>query len=479
MSVHFFDKIASIDNLPYEQTTGILDGIDTVISASILNPSNATISVTIAELITSLDSFRDFVSSQVVPGQENISYIYPSFRMAAAVVNTHDFANTTVSLNLPQSNLEQNTGIEVSRVIFGKAVVDANNGVAGNIALGLLSTSAWSYPKKLSEAFNSNPLQIKVVSDAAATSDFEVILHHNRAKHYSESINLTTLCITKDLTENFTCPGSEKIIQHNCSNVLLGSSFVSFCPIEYPSCGVISEDANAVSLNRSETNCTILEFDEWSTTCKCSLEIMSKGKLRRLQNAEEVANKVGVMNVVAMSAFVGNDFKETILTAPKLDSVEAVKSVLTVIIMFSVLWSGGIVLIFGCIWRKKSMQATNEKDKKFLQRKKHCAGITRSPATVKEYLMEYVNEIFPAVFARKARLTRLFDEVCRHHRYLKLITAPAGEEGDKMRIITGFELLSVQTMLMFLLALLYDLQDPGDHGTCATYTAESSCESPC
>ena len=35
--------------------------------------------------------------------------------------------------------------------------------------------------------------------------------------------------------------------------------------------------------------------------------------------------------------------------------------------------------------------------------------------------------------------------------------------------------LTVQTMLMFLLAVFYDLQYPDDHGKCKTYSTESSC----
>jgi len=60
---------------------------------------------------------------------------------------------------------------------------------------------------------------------------------------------------------------------------------------------------------------------------------------------------------------------------------------------------------------------------------------------------------------------------------LLLFTA-SGEDGDKKRMLTGIQLLTVQTMLMFILAVFYDLQFPSDDGECKSYEDEKSCLSP-
>ena len=86
-----------------------------------------------------------------------------------------------------------------------------------------------------------------------------------------------------------------------------------------------------------------------------------------------------------------------------------------------------------------------------------------------------MSEVFPAVFSNKPIFGRIVGEITRHHRYLTLFTAERGETGDKARILTGFQLLSVQTMLMFLLAWLYDVQAPDDDGSCEIHTSSSSC----
>ncbi len=92
-----------------------------------------------------------------------------------------------------------------------------------------------------------------------------------------------------------------------------------------------------------------------------------------------------------------------------------------------------------------------------------------------QYLVDYVIQTFPSVFSNKPFFSRLYGEVKRHHRYLTLFTAPEGESGDKQRILTGVQLLSTQTMLMFLLAMLYDVESPSDDGSCLTFTDADSC----
>ena len=59
-----------------------------------------------------------------------------------------------------------------------------------------------------------------------------------------------------------------------------------------------------------------------------------------------------------------------------------------------------------------------------------------------------------------------------------LLFTASGEDGDKKRMLTGIQLLTVQTMLMFILAVFYDLQFPSDDGECKSYEDEKSCLSP-
>ena len=130
------------------------------------------------------------------------------------------------------------------------------------------------------------------------------------------------------------------------------------------------------------------------------------------------------------------------------------------ILMFSFLWVGGMFIIFFCGWRRNKMVTKNELLDKQVERKAQSAKNSHSPAAICANLQEYVSEVFPSVFGQKPRIHRLVDEVKKHHRYLNILTASPGDFEDRSRILTGIQLLTIQTMLMFLLSVFYDLQGP-------------------
>lgn len=86
-----------------------------------------------------------------------------------------------------------------------------------------------------------------------------------------------------------------------------------------------------------------------------------------------------------------------------------------------------------------------------------------------------VNELFPSVFRSNSGIRRLWGEICRHHRYIVLFTT-TDSRSESSRILTTIQLLTVQSMLMFIMALCYDLQNPQDDGTCRTLSDQKNCE---
>jgi hypothetical protein len=78
------------------------------------------------------------------------------------------------------------------------------------------------------------------------------------------------------------------------------------------------------------------------------------------------------------------------------------------------------------------------------------------------------------VFQTKSGASRVWDEIRKHHRYLIIFSAE-GENSESVRMLTGIHLLTVQTMLIFVMAICYDIQFPRDTGECATYDTESKC----
>ena len=101
---------------------------------------------------------------------------------------------------------------------------------------------------------------------------------------------------------------------------------------------------------------------------------------------------------------------------------------------------------------------------------------TPSKKEIRHYLLSYVNQIFPLVFRSNSAATRLWNEISRHHRYILLFTPTHNEHSNSSRILTTIQLLTVQSMLMFIMAVCYDLQNPDDTGTCQKITNEKDCE---
>jgi hypothetical protein len=145
------------------------------------------------------------------------------------------------------------------------------------------------------------------------------------------------------------------------------------------------------------------------------------------------------------------------------------------LLTFVVIWVGGLGLIFGCILRRQILMKKVEGNKKAHERQVRVAQMSRSPVLVREYLTGYVKSVFPLVFGSRSRLLRLVDEIKRHHRYILMFTAAPGSMGDRKRTLSGVQLLTVQSLLLFLLAVFYDLGSPYDDGSCEGLGTEEEC----
>jgi len=75
-----------------------------------------------------------------------------------------------------------------------------------------------------------------------------------------------------------------------------------------------------------------------------------------------------------------------------------------------------------------------------------------SPAAICERISEYIRSVFPVVYKSTPVLIRLRDELRKNHRYLQLFSAAESELSDQKRILTAVQLLTTQSVLIFLLA---------------------------
>eukprot|EP01038_Epipyxis_sp_PR26KG_P009889 gene9889-13302_t len=410
-----------------------------------------------------LNSFTSKVFNQMVPNQNAFDSFYGSYRSSQTYISGVESA----SLSIPLTVMEQITNKSSTTATFNN--IDS----IADIQMSIISTTALSFGN-ISTGLINNPVQLSFTSSIPIGGEIIFEMQNNLEIEYVDSkFNFTTYCNGTDFgLYSYVCPVSFIPIVHNCTNHL--GSFISFCPVNVPSC-VLLNSSNI--LDFSNRNCSVIKFDSQSTTCSCTIVNLTgsgnpRGR-RWLMDTNEVQDEA--LSVAAVAEFMTNEATNTFSSSPAIFTAHGVTRVMTVIIMFASFWAVGLILIFICTWRRQLMTKKNINDKAHEERIKKSAHISHSPHAVKEFLVGYVNELFPSVFSKKPFLVRFFAEVNKHHRYLLILSAPAGELGDNSRILTGIQLLVTQTMLMFLLALLYDIQGPSDDGSCKYHLTKTAC----
>jgi hypothetical protein len=159
---------------------------------------------------------------------------------------------------------------------------------------------------------------------------------------------------------------------------------------------------------------------------------------------------------------VTSDFKVTAMTANQLDASSVSEST-AVLLMYGLMWGVGLLMISVNLFKQRSRSSLEHGAKQKQQtgtrtpnQAKDSDSMSQSD-DVKRMLAKYIDEIFPTVFQSQSYFRRMMAEVMKHHRYIVLLTS-RGEDLNTKKIITCIHLLTVQSMLMFILAVLYDLQ---------------------
>lgn len=151
----------------------------------------------------------------------------------------------------------------------------------------------------------------------------------------------------------------------------------------------------------------------------------------------------------------------TVLSASQLDSSSVSKS-MAVLLMYGLMWAVGFLMIGVSLYKQRFSRSDAKKEivetqPLRLMKKKSKSRSSKNQEEIKRMLTKYIDEIFPAVYQSRSYVSRMFEEVMKHHRYILLLNF-RGEDLNSRKIITCLHMLTVQTMLMFILAMLYDLQ---------------------
>jgi hypothetical protein len=394
-----------------------------------------------------LEQFDNLLIRDIILGQKMVSYVSNSFRSSFFSVSTINLHNITIESPATKSEYLQSQKMNTFSIKL--------NSVSSEIKFSTLEIASKLYPSSDRSNTSSNYFQLRIfglqnLEETNGSSYIEVYLRHNVPGISNlKKINFTSDCSSLGFViRNFTCPFSGHTIFHDCSNKM--GVLISFCPVLQPIC-------NFSSTNIIVKSCRVTNYSVWFTMCSCEIENNRSFNRRALTSIEE---STGILGFVAMSSFVSGEFVDTLRASKNVTSAAAVKKVLTVIIMFVVIWGCGIMLILFLTFRHQNKNVL------------HQPVINNNTLS----LQTYINEIFPSVFGQKSKIHKLFDEVLNHHRYFVLFSSLINNSSDKNKtILSVIQLLTIQSLLCFLISVLYDLQSPSDDGSCATFFTEKSC----
>ena len=452
VTANILHQALSVNTISSDSINNILGSINSIAESS-LDLSKGESVKSLLTLYNSL-TMRD-----IITGQSSVDNIFNSFRTSVQSIGLLSNNISTGTIETPQTALEKQYDQRQSNSIqFQKAA-----GKSQNLKISITELNSKLFGNE-STAYMSNALVILVngaegllSNSTTGGSTITVELNHNDPTHAvdNSAVNFTTICIPGSKSSplrTFICPESNIIINHNCTGK--SGVYVSYCPVLKPVCKTSGSSDNT-------EQCRVIEYTSLYTKCSCEIYSSSNSLSHRfLSNGfQQAVDSSGILSLASMAEFTASDFKDSFSSIGDFASPDAFARSLTVILLIVVLWVGGFSLVVVCALRRRSTKKTDE-DNKQNELKVKSATVSRSPIAICNNLQEYITEIFPSVFTSKSRIHRLVDEVKRHHRYLNILTMSKGDFGEKTRILIGLQLLTTQSLLIFLLSVFYDLQCP-------------------
>jgi hypothetical protein len=443
------------------QMSGVVDSMDSILS---FRPTS------LDACQNSLDTLVSMTSGSSLVGQDNEEFVYSNFRYVSAVSSFSDSQDSKIELSSPQTNEDVFSGRAMNSVeIFSdpskrRLAVDGEE--ESKLGVVLMQMKAALY----SGSLDTNPLRLYLTG--SGYGNFTFTFHNMANRTYGESetdpadrVVFNTTCEAGILKqEKFLCPSvpgegdlsPRLLVEHNCSGLPEILSTPCLGRRKIPFCQVMDGSADCFVSNHSQS----------FTTCNC--RISSQGKASRKLNSVVTMS----IQVVSSVVYVSNGFGETLSSPLSIDSADDLSRILIVIFLYGILWVGGLSLLGICAFRRYKSQRdyTGAKTKQ-----NQIPGVGSDMVIVQSRLLNYVDTIIPSVYNNRNWVSRMLEELSKHHRYLALFIVNDEFITESRRILTGIQLLTVQAMLMFFLAVACDIQFPMDDGTCAQHDTKDHC----
>jgi hypothetical protein len=523
MVVHQSMTYRDTSLISYKSVLPLLGALDVSLAkaTSTVESSNTSINI-IGETVSTIGRLGDLIFRESVEGENVTDLLYKDIRItsqASSFIYTAQSDLERLQNKTPSAYIQ--TFTPKSNTIRLLTAGDDDNIKTQQLQTIELKQKVWRQNESY-DRLQSNFIVVKTmnVDKVQIVMSREQLTPQSYNENYQSLYNLTTRCKLNEIkNESFVCPDSGITIATTCHGQ--AGLNISYCPTPLTQCGSISLDDQSIIKPQCKT--TKITIDE--VTCECEIPQTSAEFLDTLGSASSrgmwstgigVVDKTGSLAIVLMVEYVGTDMIDTFHAAPyALSSLEDTEKVLTVILLYGVMWSLGAVLIFifaiqrfarnyneqlrrtlliqkklkqrrGCqvvgteiqssvpasLPRRKSVldvlpDFLGRRDKKSVIEEEHI-----SMEEMEKHLLDYVYQILPEFFRTSSILLAIETELAKHHSYIHMFSH---SDSAKLPVLTICQLLTIQTASMFLLAILYDVQGPNDDGSCQVYKTEREC----
>ena len=471
-------------------------------------------SSTSSSTIGSLTTFSQADVGTKTSGEAASSYLQANFRIASQII-----AGNTINTNsmiLPQSTVES-----VAKSIPTTISVGGVADTSGDAWIQAIQLSASAFTDS---TLTVTPLQSSVLLVKGGSNVQHVIVtipFSDTATDAKTALSMPVpeiethdvTCVKGDTSAySVTCSGDGSTIPVTCSGK---AGIISIrCPrqIIVPSCAMLTVDENSYFQESqdglSSETCKVMNYTSSHVRCNCSMIAPVSSEfigMRKLSSSNEDAlRESGFISTGLMIKYIGEEFAATMVMSDEI-SIKTLQGSIIVLVMFGLFWAIGFLAML-LVWRRKRrledrVQAKKMIDRRIQRHRKRIDGKVVSSEEIQkkilgqhnendanhqhyddekrrliiaDRLLRYITSALPAVYKTSSSfLVKVKDELLHNHLCLNLFFGT--QEGAKPWLIALLELLTMQTMMMFMLALLYDLQGPDDDGSCVYKLSESTC----
>lgn len=142
------------------------------------------------------------------------------------------------------------------------------------------------------------------------------------------------------------------------------------------------------------------------------------------------------------------------------------------VVLFGSIWLCGCALLIYFHWiyhlESNESKENRRRGRQLVRRKSIVPNTIASQEAARLSLAKYISSLFPPIFEASTSLWSVWEELCQHHAYLSVLFHGRHRSPEMLLL----KLLSLQTLSLFLLALLYDMNYPSDDDSCEPLSAD-------